>query len=70
MILNSLVMTRHRTLPRLIKERKESVSELVEGLTIVEVDEHTSRPMRFGWDEKVEEAKAVAKESSLKKKFS
>ena len=62
--------TRHKTLPRLIKERKESVSELVEGLTIVEVDEHTSRPMRFGWNEKKEEAKEAARESSLKKKFS
>ncbi|GMH53000.1 hypothetical protein TL16_g01355 [Triparma laevis f. inornata] len=69
----------HDNLPRDVKERREKVQSLVDGLEIVEFDEHTKRPMRFGFPsnqkkESKEESKddmtTRMKSSSLKKKFS
>lgn len=70
----------HDNLPRDVKERREKVQALVECLEIIEFDEHTKRPMRFGFpkaaasgeDESKEESKEESKTrtSSLKKKFS
>ena len=60
--------TAHDRLPREIKERRSKVKKLVSMLEVAEMDEHTGRPMRFGFPAKdgAEKEREEAKEAEEK----
>ena len=49
----------HSRLPGGVEERRREVEKRVESLEIKEVDEHTGRPMRFGFGEEGEKVPVV-----------
>ena len=61
----------HGSLSFDIKERRDKVQDLVDALEIVELDDHTKRPMRFGFPgaKSSSASSSSSSSSSLKKKL-